>query len=164
MANYGVVGAGFSGAILAEFLSKKGFNVDVYESRSHIAGNCFTERDENTNILVHKYGPHIFHTDNKQAWDYVNRYVKFKPYTNRVKAISKNNIYSLPINLLTINQFFKKCLSPNEAKEFLKGISQKDIEEPISFEEQALKFVGKDLYEAFFKGYTIKQWEIDPKD
>ena len=164
MANYGVVGAGFSGAIVAEFLSKKGHNVDVYESRPHIAGNCFTERDEKTNILVHKYGPHIFHTDNKQAWDYVNKYVKFKPYTNRVKAISKNNIFSLPINLLTINQFFKKCFSPNEAKEFLKEISQKDIEEPISFEEQALKFVGKDLYEAFFKGYTIKQWEIEPKD
>lgn len=164
MANYGVVGAGFSGAIIAEFLSKKGLNVDVYESRPHIAGNCFTERDEKTNILVHKYGPHIFHTDNKKAWDYVNKYVKFKPYTNRVKAISKNNIYSLPINLLTINQFFKKCFSPNEAKNFLKGISQKDIEEPNSFEEQALKFVGKDLYEAFFKGYTMKQWEINPKD
>ena len=158
-----VVGAGFSGAIVAQKLAANGFKVTVFESRNHVAGNCHTERDSETGVLVHKYGPHIFHTDNQQVWDFVHQYDDFMPYVNRVKAISQGKVYSLPINLHTINQFFTKTLSPSEAKLFIRELSDKNIDEPVSFEEQALKFVGRELYEAFFKGYTLKQWGRSPQ-
>lgn len=159
-----IVGAGFSGAVIARELAEAGHVIDVFESRAHVAGNCHTERDPETGVLVHKYGPHIFHTDNEAVWNYVNRFDEFMPYVNRVKAQVKDQLFTLPINLLTINQFFKKNMRPQEAKNFIAEISDKSIEEPISFEDQALKFVGKDLYDAFFKGYTLKQWGIHPKD
>lgn len=159
---FGIIGAGFTGSVLAHELASNGHEINLFESRSHIAGNCYTERDEKTNILLHKYGPHIFHTDNQKVWDYINRFSEFIPYTNRVKTTSKGEVFSLPINLHTINQFFKKTFNPQEAKFFIDNISDSKITNPRSFEEQALKFVGKDLYEAFFKGYTIKQWGISP--
>lgn len=162
MKKIGIVGAGFSGAVIARELALSGYKVDVFDSRSHVAGNCHTERDPETNIMVHKYGPHIFHTSNEKIWKYVNQFDEFMPFTNRVKAIYKNNVYSLPINLLTINNFFKKTFSPDEASHFIKTISLENISEPITFEEQALKFIGNDLYEAFLKGYTIKQWGLHP--
>lgn len=161
--NFAIVGAGFSGAVLARELSKLGHQVTVFESRTHLAGNCHTERDEDTGIIVHKYGPHIFHTDNEEVWAYVNQFAEFMPFVNRVKTISKGNVYGLPINLHTINQYFGKTFNPQEAEEFIQSLASKDIEDPKSFEEQALKFVGEDLYKAFFYGYTMKQWGIDPK-
>ena len=161
---FGIVGAGFTGSVLAHELASKGHDINLFESRNHIAGNCYTERDEKTDILLHKYGPHIFHTDNQKVWDYVNRFSEFMPYTNRVKTTSKGEVFSLPINLHTINQFFKKTFNPQEAKLFIENISDKKIIIPRSFEEQALKFVGKDLYEAFFKGYTVKQWGLSPTE
>ena len=161
--NFAIVGSGFSGSVLAHELSSKGHHIDVYESRDHIGGNCFTERDKETNIMLHKYGPHIFHTDDKNIWNFINKFSEFVPYINRVKVTYQNNVFSLPINLHTINQFFKKSFNPAQAKEFLNSISKK-IDKPASFEEQALKFIGKDLYEAFFKGYTIKQWGIHPSE
>lgn len=159
-----IVGAGFSGAVIARELAEAGHVIDVFESRAHVAGNCHTERDPETGVLVHKYGPHIFHTDNEAVWNYINRFDEFMPYVNRVKAQVKDQLFTLPINLLTINQFFKKNMRPQEAKNFIAEIGDKSIEEPISFEDQALKFVGKDLYDAFFKGYTLKQWGIHPKE
>lgn len=159
-----IVGAGFSGAVIARILAEKGYQVDIFESRSHVAGNCHTERDVETGIFVHKYGPHIFHTDNKAVWDFVNRFTEFIPYVHRVKAVVKSKVYSMPINLLTINQFFGKNFSPQEAKEYIEEIANKQILEPRSFEDQALKFIGSELYEAFFKGYTLKQWGIDPRE
>ena len=159
-----VIGSGFSGAVIAHILANSNYKVTIFESRNHIGGNCFTYRDKSTGILVHKYGPHIFHTDNKYVWDFINKFSKFKPYINRVKSNVRGNIYSLPINLHTINQFFNKSFSPQEAQNFIHKNSISEIMNPISFEEQALKFVGKDLYEAFFKGYTLKQWGIDPKE
>lgn len=161
---FGIVGAGFTGSVLAHELAFKGHDINLFESRNHIAGNCYTERDEKTDILLHKYGPHIFHTNNQKVWDYVNRFSEFMPYTNRVKTTSKGEVFSLPINLHTINQFFKKTFNPKEAKLFIENISDNTIINPRSFEEQALKFVGKDLYEAFFKGYTIKQWGLSPTE
>ena len=157
-----IVGSGFTGCILANHLAEQGYSVDVYESRDHIGGNCYTYRDSHTNILVHKYGPHIFHTDNVKVWNFVNNLTNFVPYINRVKATLNGKVYSLPINLHTINQFFEKSLSPTEAKKFIKDLS---VNIPVinSFEDQALAFVGEDLYNAFFKGYTIKQWGISPK-
>lgn len=159
-----VVGAGFSGAVISRKLAEENHKVVVLDSRGHIAGNCFTERHKNTNILVHKYGPHIFHTDDQGVWDYVNRFVKFLPYTNRVKAISKGRVFSLPINLHTINQFFGKALSPDDALNFLASKADSSIDVPQNFEQQALKFVGVELYEAFFKGYTMKQWGCHPSE
>lgn len=160
-----LVGAGLSGAVIGRELAEDGHKVTIVESRDHIAGNCHTERDTETGIMVHVYGPHIFHTDDEQVWDYVNRHTKFLPYKNRVKTTSKGTVFSLPINLHTINQFFGRSMRPDEALEFITS-EQADtsIEDPKTFEEQALRFVGKDLYEAFFKGYTIKQWGMQPSE
>lgn len=158
-----LVGAGFSCAVIARELAEAQHHCHVFEKRSHVAGNCHTERCAETGVMIHKYGPHIFHTDDQEVWEYVNKFSNFEQYINRVKAVVNDEVFSLPINLHTINQFFKKNLSPKEAKEFIKNISASNIDKPISFEEQALKFLGKDLYEAFFKGYTEKQWGVSPK-
>lgn len=157
-----VVGAGFSGAAVAYELGRAGHQVHVYEVRDHVAGNCHTVRDEATGVMRHVYGPHIFHTDDDEIWQFVNRFSDFRPYVNRVKAIARGNVYTLPINLLTINQFFGKVLRPQEAKEFLSNVADRSIAEPRNFEEQALKLIGKELYEAFFRGYTRKQWGMEP--
>jgi UDP-galactopyranose mutase len=159
-----IVGAGFSGAVVANILANNGYKVDIVDQRMHLAGNCHTERDAETGIMVHKYGPHIFHTDNKTVWDFMCRFTTFMPYINRVKTTFNDRVYSLPVNLHTINQFFGKCFNPAEAKSFIESIAIKSIKEPKSFEEQALKFIGKELYEAFFKGYTKKQWGIEPSE
>jgi len=159
---FAIIGAGFTGAVLAHEFAKAGHKIDVFESRDHIAGNCYSKRDEQTGIMLHQYGPHIFHTDNETVWNYINEFTEFVPYINRVKTTSQGRVFSLPINLLTINQYFNKTLNPSEAKAFIQSIADNTIEEARSFEEQALKFVGKDLYEAFFKGYTIKQWGVIP--
>lgn len=162
--NIAIVGAGFSGAVIANQLSQAGYSVEVFESRPHVAGNCHSERDADTGVMLHVYGPHIFHTDNERAWEFVNRFSEFKPYVNRVKAITNGKVYTLPINLLTINQFFGKTFRPAEAQQFLVELGDKSIENPTTFEEQALRFVGRDLYEAFFKTYTVKQWGLHPSE
>lgn len=162
MKTIAIIGAGFSGAVIGRFLAEQGLSISIFDSRSHIAGNCHTERDPETNVLVHKYGPHIFHTDNEKVWNYINQFDEFLPYVNRVKAQVKGRVFTLPVNLLTINQFFNKTMSPLEAQEFIQNKSDKSIGEPVSFEDQALKFVGRELYEAFFKGYTQKQWGMSP--
>lgn len=156
------VGAGFSCAVIARELAEAGHQMTVIEQRQHIAGNCHTERDAQTNIMLHVYGPHIFHTEHEHVWQYINRFGEFKPFINRVKAVSGNQVYSLPINLHTINQFFGQTFNPNEAKKWIESQADLSIEEPQNFEEQALRFIGKDLYHAFFYGYTKKQWGIEP--
>ena len=159
-----VIGAGLSGAVIARELAEAGLFVEVVDARTHVAGNCHTERDASTGVMVHVYGPHIFHTDNERVWNYVQRFDRFMPYVNRVKTVVNGKVYSLPVNLHTINQFFDVALRPEEARALIQEKADNSIEEPKSFEEQALKFVGKELYEAFFKGYTFKQWGTDPKN
>lgn len=159
-----MVGAGLSGAVIGRMLAEAGHRVTVLDSRSHIGGNCHTERDADTGVMVHVYGPHIFHTDDAEVWDYVNRFETFLPYKNRVKTTSQGAVYSLPVNLHTINQFFGQTLRPDEARVFLEGKADTSITNPQTFEDQALRFVGRDLYEAFFKGYTIKQWGCSPTE
>jgi len=159
---FAIVGAGFTGAVLSKELAESGHTVKVFESRDHIGGNCFTFRDPETGVLIHKYGPHIFHTNNEEVWSYINRLTKMMPYVNRVKTMVNGTVYSLPINLHTINQFFGKALRPAEAALLVDSLADRSIDTPVTFEEQALKFVGHDLYEAFFKGYTIKQWGVCP--
>jgi len=158
-----IVGAGFSGAVIARELAEAGIESLVIDERNHLGGNCYTKRDEKTDVMLHVYGPHIFHTDDEEVWNYINRFTKMQPYVNRVKAVSDNKVYTLPINLLTINQLFGENLSPNEAKEFIKEQSDKSIKNPQNFEEQALSMIGRRIYETFFKGYTQKQWGVDPK-
>lgn len=159
-----VVGAGFSGAVIARCLAEEGYAVLVVEARDHIAGNCFTERDAASGIMIHKYGPHIFHTDDEEVWSYVNQFGVFLPYKNQVKATTNGQVFSLPINLHTINQFFGKTMSPDEARDFIAQQADESIIEATTFEQQALKFVGRDLYKSFLEGYTKKQWGRDPKN
>ncbi|MDN6871701.1 UDP-galactopyranose mutase [Pseudomonas citronellolis] len=159
-----IVGAGFSGAVIANKLAHAGFRVEVVDKRSHLAGNCHTERDPESGVMLHKYGPHIFHTDNAEVWGFLCQFTEFMNYTNRVKATIASGVYSLPINLHTINQLFNKSLSPQEARDFISSQADDSIDTPVSFEEQALKFVGDKLYHAFFKGYTQKQWGISPTE
>ncbi len=158
-----MVGAGLSGAVIGRELAKAGHNITIVDARDHVAGNCHTERDAETGVNVHVYGPHIFHTDDMQVWDYVNGFATFMPYKNRVKTTFKGQVFSLPINLHTINQFFGRAMRPDEAFEFITTTqADRSISDPQTFEEQALRFVGRDLYEAFFKGYTVKQWGCAP--
>ncbi|MFS3135111.1 UDP-galactopyranose mutase [Gluconacetobacter sacchari] len=159
-----VVGAGFSGAVIARHLAGGGHRVVVVDERPHVGGNCHTERDAETGVMVHRYGPHIFHTADERVWRYVRRFGTFRPYTNRVKAVSGGRVYSLPVNLLTINQFFGVALLPQEARALIETKADRSIADPVSFEEQALKMVGPELYRAFFRGYTRKQWGLDPTD
>jgi UDP-galactopyranose mutase len=159
-----LVGAGLSGAVIGRELADAGHGVTIVDSRSHVAGNCHTERDESTGVMVHVYGPHIFHTDDVGVWSYVNRFARFMLYQNRVKTTSQGQVFSLPINLHTINQFYGKTLRPEEARAFIETQADTSIRDPQTFEEQALRFVGRDLYEAFFKGYTIKQWGVAPSE
>lgn len=159
-----VAGAGFSGAVVARVLAEAGHHVDVFDDRDHVAGNCHTERDADTDVMLHVYGPHIFHTQWSHVWDYVNRFGRFEPYSHKVKATAQGHVYSLPVNLLTINQFFGKTLSPGQAQDLVASLGDATIEEPVSFRDQGLRFLGKELYEAFFDGYTRKQWGVDPSE
>ena len=164
MQRIGIVGAGLTGAVLARELAERGYACLVVDERDHCGGNCHTRRDPDTGVMVHVYGPHIFHTKDTAVWDYVRRFCDMRPYVNRVKAVSGGQVYGLPINLHTINQFFRTALSPTQARHLLARKSRADIATPRNFEEQALKFVGEELYLAFFEGYTRKQWGVDPKE
>lgn len=164
MKNIACIGAGFSGAVIARELALAGNKVSIFDIRDHVAGNCHTERDRDTGVMLHVYGPHIFHTSNLDVWNYINQFDEFMPFINRVKAVYNERVYPLPINLLTLNTFFKKAFSPAQAQAFVETIRRKDLVEPSNLEEQALAFIGKDLYEAFIRGYTTKQWGRKPSD
>jgi UDP-galactopyranose mutase len=153
--DYLIVGSGFFGSICAYELNKKGYKVCVIESRNHIGGNCYTSNRDG--IQVHDYGPHIFHTSNEQVWEWINQFVKFNNFTLRPVANYKGEIYSLPFNMWTFSKIFNISL-PQEAKLKIEEESL-NITEPKNFEEQAIKLVGKTVYEKLIKGYTEKQWK-----
>ena len=157
-----VVGAGPSGAVVARRLAEAGHHAIVVDQREHVAGNCHTQRDAETGVMVHVYGPHIFHTDDEEVWRYVNGFGRFIPYVNRVKTTVAGQVFQMPINLHTINQFFGKTFRPDEAKAFLASRAEPSEGEARSFEDQALRLLGRELYEAFLEGYTLKQWGIAP--
>ncbi|YAL84501.1 UDP-galactopyranose/dTDP-fucopyranose mutase family protein [Dermacoccaceae bacterium W4C1] len=161
---FGIAGAGFSGAVIARELAEAGHTAVVYDTRDHVGGNCHTERDAETGVMVHKYGPHIFHTGNERVWEYVNAHGEMMPFNHRVRTTVGGSVYSLPVNLFTINQLFGLTLNPREAEQFVKERSDQSIGEPANFEEQALKFVGREIYEAFLYGYTRKQWGMEPRE
>ena len=156
--DYLIVGAGFFGAISAYELTKKGYKCLVIEKRNHIAGNCYTENVEGIN--VHKYGAHIFHTNDQEIWDYVNALVEFNRYTNSPVAMNNGKLYSLPFNMNTFYQIWG-VKTPKEATDKIAEQTEKykDIT-PKNLEEQALKLVGDDIYKLLIKEYTEKQWGV----
>ena len=154
--HYLIVGAGLFGAIFAHEAKKKGKTCLVIDKRNHIGGNIYCENIEDIN--VHKYGAHIFHTSNKEVWDYVNSFVEFNRYTNCPVANYKGELYNLPFNMNTFYQLWK-VKTPQEAiAKIEEQVKEANIDEPKNLEEQAIKLVGKDIYEKLIKGYTEKQW------
>ena len=156
MYDYLIVGAGLFGAVFAHEAKKAGKKVLVIDKRSHVAGNIYTKEMEN--IQVHQYGAHIFHTDNKKVWDYVNQFAEFNRYTNSPVANYKGELYNLPFNMNTFHRMWG-VITPDEAKQKIREqVSEAGIINPGNLEEQALSLVGKDIYEKLVKGYTEKQW------
>jgi UDP-galactopyranose mutase len=161
--DYVIVGSGLFGCVFAEQARLAGKTCIVIERRNHIGGNCYSYEFEDTGINVHAYGTHIFHTNDRGIWNYVNRFTQFNHYQHRVLTTFDGKVYTMPINLGTINSFYDVSLRPFEVSEFLdakKGV----IERPRNLEEKAISLIGLDLYEAFIKGYTKKQWGCDPKE
>jgi len=153
MYDFVIVGSGLFGSICAHELTKIGYKCLVIEKRNHIGGNCYTEKIEG--IDVHKYGAHIFHTSNKETWEYINKFAEFNNYKHHVLANFDGELYSLPFNMFTFNKLWGTN-TPDEAKKIIE--SQKNNTEPNNLEEQAINLVGKDVYFKLIKGYTEKQW------
>jgi len=163
--SYVVVGSGLSGAVIAERIASQLHQpVLIIEKRNHIGGNCYSTNDPATGIEYHAYGTHIFHTSNEKVWNYVRQFTAFNNYQHRVLSSHNGRIFQFPINLETINHFYNLNLKPYEVEDFMATIRDNSIKEPANFEEKALSLIGRDLYEAFFKHYTIKQWQVDPRD
>ncbi|HEV2377940.1 MAG TPA: UDP-galactopyranose mutase [Streptosporangiaceae bacterium] len=161
-----VVGSGFFGLTIAERCAADlGLRVLVVERRSHIGGNAYSEPEPQTGIEVHRYGAHLFHTSNPRVWEYVNRFTTFTGYQHRVFTVHKGRVYPMPINLGTICEFFGAALSPDQARALVaEQAAEVPAEGALNFEEKAVSLIGRPLYEAFFRGYTAKQWQTDPAD
>ncbi len=160
MYDYLIVGSGMFGSVCARELTDKGYKCLVIEKRNHIGGNCYTENKEGINI--HKYGAHVFHTSNKEIWDYINRFAKFNNFVNHVKVKYKDDIYSFPINMMTLHQLYG-VTTPEEARKKIEEVRVKN-DNPQNLEEWILSQVGEDIYVKFIKGYTTKQWGRHPID
>jgi UDP-galactopyranose mutase len=161
-----IVGSGFFGLTIAErCASDLGLRVLVLERRGHIGGNAYTEREPETGIEIHRYGAHLFHTSNARVWEYANRFTTFTGYQHRVFTVYKGRVYPMPINLGTMCEYFGTVLSPDQAREL---IATQAAEVPpgqaANLEQQAISLIGRPLYEAFFRGYTYKQWQTDPTE
>ncbi len=161
-----IVGAGFYGATIAERVANElQKNVLLIDRRSHIGGNAYSEFDGETGIEVHRYGAHLFHTPNEVVWTYLNRFTAFTDYKHRVYSTYRDQVYSMPINLGTISQFFNRRLSPDQAKALIADqAAEMAGRHPANLEEKAISLIGRPLYEAFIRGYTAKQWQTDPRD
>ena len=160
--DYLIVGAGLYGAVFAREMTKRGKACLVIDRRSHIAGNCYTE--EVSGINVHRYGAHIFHTSDREVWDYVNQFAEFNHYVNSPVAVYKDELYNLPFNMNTFSKMWG-VRTPKQAQEKIaQQVAELGITEPQNLEEQALSLVGRDVYEKLVKGYTEKQWGRDCRD
>lgn len=161
-----IVGAGMFGSVIAERITSL-FNIPVtiIDKRCHIGGNCWSEKNSETGIECHMYGSHIFHTSNQAVWKYISQFTKWNNYQHHVWINHNNKIYSMPINLQTINSLYQSSFSPEEAKQFISYEAEKEnICHPKNLKEKAISLIGRKLYEAFIRGYTIKQWEKDPEE
>jgi UDP-galactopyranose mutase len=162
MFDYLIVGAGFSGAVLAERLASNGFKVLICDRRPHIGGNAYDHYDE-AGILVHKYGPHIFHTNSRDVFDYLSRFTEWRGYEHRVLASVDGQLVPIPINLETVNTLYGLKLTSFEVEKFFE--SQAEKRSPVrTSEDVVVSKVGRELYEKFFRGYTRKQWDLDPSE
>jgi UDP-galactopyranose mutase len=161
-----VVGSGFFGLTVAERCANDlGLRVLILERRGHIGGNAYSEAEPQTGIEIHRYGAHLFHTSNARVWEYVNRFTTFTGYQHRVFSVYKGRVYPLPINLATICEYFGSVMSPDEAKALIAEQSAEVAPgQAANLEEQAISLIGRPLYEAFFRGYTSKQWQTDPTE
>ncbi len=161
-----VVGSGFFGLTVAERAAKElGLKVAVLDRRHHIGGNAYSEKEAQTGIEVHRYGAHLFHTSNERVWEYVNRFTEFTNYVHKVYTSHKGEVYSMPINLGTINQFFRSSMGPAEAKALIQEqAGELAGTDPANLNDKGISLIGRPLYEAFIKHYTGKQWQTDPKD
>ena len=161
-----VVGSGFFGLTVAERCAKElGLRVVVLDRRHHLGGNAYSEKEPETGIEVHVYGAHLFHTSNEKVWEYVNRFTAFTSYQHRVFASYQGQVYSFPMNLGLINQFFGRSHTPDEARALIaEQSSEIDTAAAQNLEEKAISLIGRPLYEAFVRGYTAKQWQTDPKE
>ncbi|MDQ3760326.1 MAG: UDP-galactopyranose mutase [Actinomycetota bacterium] len=162
-----VVGSGFFGLTVAERAATQlGKRVLVLERRNHLGGNTYSEAEPATGIEVHRYGAHLFHTSNKRVWEYVNQFTDFTNYQHRVFTIYRGQVYPMPINLAAISQFFGRYLTPGEARVLI-AEQASEIPDPkaaANHEEKGISLVGRPLYDAFFRGYTAKQWQTDPRE
>jgi len=185
-----VVGAGLFGLTVAERCATElGLDVVVLDRRSHVGGNAYSEPDPATGIEVHRYGAHLFHTSNERVWEYVNRFTSFTGYQHRVYTTHRGEVFPLPINLGTINQFFRAAFTPAQARDLIAGQAAEHLArlagapahasgagppdhpsppvpalDDLSLEDKAIALIGRPLYEAFVRGYTAKQWQTDPTD
>jgi UDP-galactopyranose mutase len=163
MFDYLIVGAGFAGSVLAERLAAgAGKKVLVVDKRPHIGGNAFDEYNDD-GILVHRYGPHIFHTNSSEVWEYLSRFTPWRPYEHRVRASVDGRLLPMPINLDTINGLYGLSLTAFQVEEFFRSVAE-PCEEVRTSEDVVVSRVGRDLYEKFFKNYTKKQWGMDPSE
>ncbi len=161
-----IVGSGFFGLTVAERTATQlDKRVLILERRSHLGGNAYSEPEPETGIEVHRYGAHLFHTSNKRVWDYVRQFTEFTGYQHRVFTIYQGRVYPMPVNLATICEYFGRYLTPEQARELVaEQAGEFDAKTARNFEEKAISLIGRPLYEAFFRGYTAKQWQTDPTE
>lgn len=160
--DYLIIGSGLFGATFANLANKNGKKVLVIDKRNHIAGNVYTENIEGIN--VHKYGAHIFHTDYKDVWNYVNSFVEFNRYTNSPIARIGNEVYNMPFNMNSFSKIWDDVFTPEDALRHINEEKKEIVGEPKNLEEQAISLVGRTIYEKLIKGYTEKQWNRDCRD
>ena len=161
-----VVGAGLFGLTVAQqAVERAGARVEIVEARGHIGGNAYSYFDGETGIEVHKYGAHLFHTSNPRVWEYVNRFTEFTDYVHRVYATHDGEVFPLPINLGTINQFFRARYTPAQARALVaEQAGELAGQDPRNLNDRGISLIGRPLYEAFIKNYTAKQWQTDPSE
>lgn len=160
-----IVGSGLFGLTVAQQCAERlGRKVVIIDRRSHIGGNAYSENEPETGIEVHRYGAHLFHTSNQRVWDYVNEFTKFTSYVHRVYTSHQGEVYPMPINLGTINQFFRAAYTPDEARALIREqAAELGDKVPDNFVEKGVSLIGRPLYEAFIAHYTAKQWQTDPE-
>lgn len=160
-----VVGAGIFGLTVAQQCAQRfGVRVVVIDRRSHIGGNAYSEMEPQTGIEVHRYGAHLFHTSNERVWQYVNQFTSFTNYVHRVYTRHRGEVFPMPINLGTINQFFRAAYGPDEARALIaEQAAELGVREPSNFVEKGVSLIGRPLYEAFIAHYTAKQWQTSPE-
>lgn len=161
-----IVGAGLFGLTVAQqAVEKHGAKVEIIDVRDHIGGNAYSYMDKETGAEIHKYGAHLFHTSNPRVWEYVNRFTEFTNYVHRVYTTHNGEVFPLPINLGTINQFFHAHYTPAEAKALIaEQAGELAGTDPANLNDKGISLIGRPLYEAFIKNYTAKQWQTDPSE